>query len=257
MPLEAARLTLAADGTPVSASYGDIYHSSAGGPAQALHVFLAGNGLPARWQGRDGFTILETGFGLGLNFLATWRAWREAAQPCRQLHFISVEKHPLAVADLALAHAAWPELAELAAELRGLWPPLVAGAHRLEFESGRLILTLIFADAVEALPTLAAAVNAFYLDGFSPAKNPELWSPALCRSLARLAVPGATLASWSVAGSVRRALSAAQFAVEKRPGFAHKRQMLVGQYGVASLPPNAAANRSTNRSTLRAEDDGD
>jgi tRNA 5-methylaminomethyl-2-thiouridine biosynthesis bifunctional protein len=248
MPLEAARLTLADDGTPISEAYGDVYHSSAGGHAQARHVFLAGNGLPARWQRREDFTILETGFGLGLNFLATWRAWRDDPHHCRELHFISLEKHPPAVSDLALIHAAWPELADLAFELRRRWPPLVAGAHHLEFESGRLILTLIFADAVEALPTLAAAVDAFYLDGFSPARNPELWSTSLCRSLARLAVPGATLATWSVAGGVRRALSAAQFAVERRNGFAHKRQMLVGHYKRPSSPPRSR--------TFRAEDDG-
>ena len=91
-------------------------------------------------------------------------------------------------------------------------------------------LRLVFADAQEALPILDGAVDAFYLDGFSPAKNPDLWSPAVCRSLARLAAPGATLATWSVAGGVRRALSAAGFVVEKRPGFAGKRQMLVGHY---------------------------
>ena len=244
MPLEFARLTLAADGTPISAAYGDIYYSSAGGHAQALHVFLAGNGLPARWQGRERFTILETGFGLGLNFLATWRAWRDDPQRCQELHFISLEKHPLKAADLALAHAAWPELAALAAELRRRWPPLVAGTHQLEFDGGRLILTLILADGVEALPTLAAAVDAFYLDGFSPARNPELWSAALCRSLARLAVPGTTLATWSVAGSVRRALSAAQFVVVKRCGFAHKRQMLVGRYAPDFPTANAPAFRA-------------
>jgi len=240
MPLEPAHLTLTADGTPLCAAYGDIYHAAAGGHAQARHVFIAGNGLPARWRGRDGFTLLETGFGLGLNFLATWLAWRDDPLPCRTLHFISLEKHPLAESDLALAQAAWPELEPLAAELRGLWPALVAGTHRLEFEGGRLILTLIFADAVDVLPTLDARVDAFYLDGFSPAKNPELWSAALCRSLARLAVPGATLATWSVAGSVRRSLAAARFAVEKRRGFANKRQMLVGRYApdfpTANLP---------------------
>lgn len=245
MPLEAARLTLAADGPPISASYGDVYYSAAGGLAQAHHVFLAGNGLPSRWQGADSFTILETGFGLGLNFLATWQAWREDPQRSRTLHFIALEKHPLSAADLALAHAAWPELATLAAELRGRWPPLVGGAHRMDFADGRLILTLVFADAAEALPQLAAAVDAFYLDGFSPARNPELWSAPLCLSLARLAVPGATLATWSVAGSVRRALTAARFAVEKRAGFAHKRQMLVGRYiaaaeAVAASPFRAA-----------------
>jgi tRNA 5-methylaminomethyl-2-thiouridine biosynthesis bifunctional protein len=248
MPLESAHLTLAADGTPISETYGDVYYPSAGGHAQARHVFLAGNDLPARWRGRDSFTILETGFGLGLNFLATAQAWRDDPQPCRELHFISLEKHPFAAVDLALAHAAWPELAALAAQLRRLWPPLEPGNHRIEFArcaGGRLILTLIFADATDALPTLDAAVDAFYLDGFSPARNPELWSPALCRSLARLAVPGATLATWSVAGSVRRALTAAQFVVEKRAGFAHKRQMLVGRH-------EPIASHS---SALRAADD--
>ena len=105
-PLIPARLALAPDGTPVSELYGDVYHSAAGGHAQARHVFLAGNGLPARWQERDSFTILETGFGLGLNFLATWQAWRDDPQRCRTLRFISLEKHPFVAADLALAHAA-------------------------------------------------------------------------------------------------------------------------------------------------------
>ena len=229
-PLIPACLALAPDGTPVSELYGDVYHSAAGGHAQARHVFLAGNGLPARWQERDSFTILETGFGLGLNFLATWQAWRDDPRRCRTLRFISLEKHPFAAADLVLAHAAWPEFAELSGALRARWPMLVAGKHRIALEGGGVDLRLVFADAQEALPILDGAVDAFYLDGFSPAKNPDLWSPAVCRSLARLAAPGATLATWSVAGGVRRALSAAGFVVEKRPGFAGKRQMLVGHY---------------------------
>ena len=230
MPLEPARLTRAADGTPVSEIYGDIYHSAAGGHAQARHVFLAGNGLPARWQGRERFVILETGFGLGLNFLATWLAWRDDPQHCRELHFVSLEKHPFQTADLALAQAAWPEFALLAELLRQRWPALQPGVQHIEFEGGRLVLTLVFGDAVDTLPSLDTAVDAFYLDGFSPATNPELWSPALCRSLARVAVRGATLATWSVAGSVRQALTAARFDVKKRPGFAGKRQMLVALY---------------------------
>lgn len=230
MQLEPAQLTVDTNGTPVSERYGDIYYSAAGGHAQARHVFIDGNGLPERWQSKAYFVILETGFGFGLNFLATWLAWREDPQRCHELHFVSLEKHPFRVEDLACAHAAWPEFAPIAAELRRQWPPLVRGEHRLELEGGRLILSLVFGDAVETLPKLDASVDAFYLDGFSPAKNPELWSPALCRSLARLAAPGATLATWSVAGSVRQALVAAQFAVNKRRGFAGKRQMLVGRY---------------------------
>jgi tRNA 5-methylaminomethyl-2-thiouridine biosynthesis bifunctional protein len=228
-PLVPARLTLAPDGTPVSEFYGDVYHSAAGGHAQARHVFLAGNGLPARWQNREAFTLLETGFGLGVNFLATWLAWRNDPQRCRTLRFISLEKHPFAAADLAIAHAAWPEFAELSVLLRARWPMPVAGEHRIALDGGGVDLRLVFADAVDALPGLDAAVDAFYLDGFSPARNPDLWSPALCRELTRLAKPGATLATWSVAGGVRRALSEAGFAVEKRPGFAGKRQMLAGR----------------------------
>ena len=233
MPFNPARLTFAADGTPFSPDYDDVYHSAAGAHAQAKHVFLAGNGLPDRWAGCAQFVIVETGFGLGLNFLATWLAWRDDPQRCRTLHFISLEKHPLAAADLARVHVAWPELATLADELGRSWPALEAGAHELEFDGGRVRLTLHFGDAVTLLPTLAARADAFYLDGFSPAKNPELWSPALCSALARLAVSGATLATWSVAGSVRRALAAAGFEVTRRPGFAGKRQMLIGRFAPA------------------------
>lgn len=229
-PIEPAQLCFNVVGQLVSQAYDDVYHAAAGAHAQARHVFLAGNGLPERWRGRACCTILETGFGLGLNFLATWLAWQRDPQRCQALHFISLEKHPFHAADLALAQAAWPELAPLADALRHYWPPLDAGAHRLELDAGRVVLTLHFGDAVDILPSLDAAVDAFYLDGFSPAINPELWSPALCLELARLAVGGATLATWSVAGSLRRALVAAGFAVARRPGFAGKRQMLVGRY---------------------------
>ena len=234
MPLQPARLILDESGTPISETYGDIYHSAAGGHAQARHVFLAGNGLPARWRGRDSFTILETGFGLGINFMATWLAWKADPARCAPLHFISLEKHPFSAADLARAHAAWPEFQALAAELNAHWPALTAGTHRLELEGGQIVLTLVFGDAVETLRTLAAKADAFYLDGFSPALNPDLWSPALCQSLVRLANDGATLATWSVAGAVRRALSDAGFQVEKQAGFAGKRQMLVGRF----IPPD-------------------
>ena len=228
--IEPARLTFNTDGLPVSEVYGDVYHSAAGAHAQARHVFLAGNGLPERWHGRERFVVLETGFGLGLNFLATWLAWQEDERRCRTLHFISLEKHPLQVADLARAQAAWPQLAALADELRRQWPRHFVGTHELAFAGGQVRLTLAFGDARETLPTLAAPVDVFFLDGFSPARNPELWSPELFRSLAPLAVDGATLATWSVAGSVRRALAAAGFTLERRPGFANKRQMLVGRY---------------------------
>ena len=227
--IEPAHLNFALDGTPVSERYGDVYHSAAGGHEQARHVFLAGNGLPQRWRNQDSFSILETGFGLGLNFMATWLAWRNDAQRCHTLEFVSVEKHPFSSADLAIAHAAWPEFAGLSAALCDGWPPLVSGEHRIELDHGRCVLRLVFGDAMEQLPQLDLAVDAIYLDGFSPARNPELWSPEICRALARLAKQGTTLATWSVAGQVRQSLGSAGFALEKRPGFAGKRQMLVGR----------------------------
>ena len=230
-PIAPARLCFNDVGLPVSEAYADVYHSAAGAHAQARHVFLAGNGLPQRWQGRESLVILETGFGLGVNFLATWLAWREDPCRCQTLQFISLEKHPFDAADLALAQAAWPEFAPLAEELRQHWPALDAGCHDLAFEGGRVMLALHFGDAQDSLMQLDAAVDAFYLDGFSPAKNPDLWSPALCLALARLAKRSTTLATWSVAGSVRRALTVAGFTVLRRPGFAGKRQMLSGYYG--------------------------
>jgi len=227
--LEPARLEFATIGTPYSAAYDDVYHSAYGGPDQARYVFLGGNELPQRWQDKDRFVILETGFGLGLNFLATWQAWRDDPQRCRRLHFVSIEKHPFTAADLATAQQAWPEFAELAAELQSQWPMLTPGMHRLYLNGGQVILTLVFGDAASRMRTLDAAIDAFFLDGFSPAKNPELWSPYFCKGLTRLAAPGATLATWTVAGQVRAALTAAEFAVAKRPGFAGKRHMLVGR----------------------------
>jgi tRNA 5-methylaminomethyl-2-thiouridine biosynthesis bifunctional protein len=228
VPLIPAQLAFAADGTPFSEAYGDVYHSAEGGLAQARHVFLQGNGLPERWRRRRAFTILETGFGLGLSFLATWRAWREDPARCERLHFVSVEKHPFTASDLSFL---WEKNSELRAQSQALlarWPMLVPGMHRLEFESGNVVLTLFFGDVAEGLPQLQLAADAIYLDGFAPAKNPQMWAPPLLRHLGRLAAPGATLATWSVAGPVRAALEGAGFALEKSQGFGTKREMLRG-----------------------------
>src|SRR5437868_8252725 len=134
------------EGTPYSEAFGDVYHSAEGGPAQARHVFVAGNGLPERWRGRERFTILETGFGIGLNFLVTWQAWRRDPQRCRKLHFVSVEKHPFSLADLRALHRLYPELEDEAARLHSLWPALVTGGHRAELDDGKVVLTLFFSD---------------------------------------------------------------------------------------------------------------
>jgi tRNA 5-methylaminomethyl-2-thiouridine biosynthesis bifunctional protein len=236
-PLVPAEAAAAGDGTPYSRTYDDVYHSAHGGLAQARHVFLAGNDLPARWTGAGNFVICETGFGLGLNFLTTWQAWRESGVGGR-LHFVSVEKHPFHRDDLAQLLAPHTELASLSDELLRQWPPLTPGFHRLHFDHGKLTLTLLFGDATALLPQLLANVDAVYLDGFAPAKNPDLWSPTLLAAITRLCNCHATLATWSVAGELRRALERAGWQLERRPGFAAKREMLIGMRGhaVSSAP---------------------
>jgi tRNA 5-methylaminomethyl-2-thiouridine biosynthesis bifunctional protein len=229
-PIVPARLCHSEAGVPFSETYGDVYHTAAGALGQARHVFLGGNGLPERWRGRECFTILETGFGIGLNFLATWAAWAADAQACQRLHFVSLEKHPFRREDLAELQRGYPELAPLAAELLAQWPVLTPGIHRLHLAGGRLTLTLALGDAQDLLPQLRLAADAFYLDGFSPAKNPELWTPYIFRGLARCAAAGATLATWSVAASVREGLQAVGFVSHKTPGFGGKRDMLQGAY---------------------------
>lgn len=226
------------DGVPYSSVYGDVYHSADGGAGQARHVFLAGCGLPAAWAGRDHFVVLETGFGTGLNFLATWAAWRDDPSRCRRLHFVSVEKHPFSAADLARLHAQWPEFADLSAELGAAWPPAVPGFHRLALDGGRVQLTLMLGDAGDGLPNLDARVDACYLDGFAPDRNTELWQPWLFGELARLARPGASAATYTVAAQVRQGLTEAGFACHKREGYGRKRHCLAARFaGDSAAPP--------------------
>ncbi len=221
------------DGTPFSPAYDDIYHSAAGAFAQAEHVFLRGNGLPERWRTRRLFTVLETGFGIGRNFLATWKAWRADPSRCDRLAFVSIDKHPFNAADLRALHARLIDdtsTAELSEQLIQAWPMHTPGFHRLEFEGGRVTLTLAFGDAFELAPRLWLRADAFYLDGFSPAKNPDFWSPAIFKALARVAGEGATVATYTCAGHVRRGLAEAGFECTKTDGFAGKRTMLVGRF---------------------------
>ena len=232
------------DGVPYSEAFDDVYHSAAGGLEQARHVFVHGNNLPRRWAGRRRFIVLETGFGLGLNFLATWQAWRRDPRRCERLHYVAVEKHPFALEDVRTLHARYPEIQEEAAQLHAAWPTLVPGGQRAELEQGRVVLTLFFGD-VRLLRDLRLAADAIYLDGFAPAKNPEMWSPQTLRSVARLAARGATAATWSVAASVRAALEEVGFSVRKQAGFGSKREMLTALYegkGVeAKLPQQRKA----------------
>ncbi|MFX1673733.1 bifunctional tRNA (5-methylaminomethyl-2-thiouridine)(34)-methyltransferase MnmD/FAD-dependent 5-carboxymethylaminomethyl-2-thiouridine(34) oxidoreductase MnmC [Paraburkholderia sp. A2WS-5] len=237
-----ATLAFREDGKPYSPRFGDVYHSTFGAFEQAEYVFLRGNDLPGRWQGKRIFTVLETGFGMGVNFLATWAAWRDAPARCERLHFVSVEKHPFsrddlrAALDAIVAHAphaspvSGTSITRLARELVDAWPMLVPGTHRIDFEGGRVTLTLVFGDALDALPKMWLRADAIYLDGFAPAKNPELWSPAIFKALARVAGEEATFATWSSAGDVKRALEQNGFEYRKTAGFGTKWTMLVGRF---------------------------
>lgn len=233
-------LAFDAEGIAYSALYGDRYHPRQGGLEQAAHVFLGGNGLPGRWQGRDHFVILETGFGLGNNFLAAWNAWRADPRRCDRLHFISIEKHPLTAADLKRAHAT-SSLPELAAELVQTWPPPTPNLHRLAFDGNRVELLLALGDVTTWLPEIVASVDAFFLDGFAPDRNPAMWQPRVFKALGRLAAPGATVATWSAAGAVRAGLVAAGFEVRRAPGSGGKREITLAHYAPRFTPRRAPA----------------
>lgn len=241
-PVRPAHVDFSDASAPRSPDFGDVYHPRGGAFAQARHVFLAGNGLPQRWSRRAHFTILETGFGLGNNFLATWAAWRDDPQRCAHLWFLSLDKHPLTHADLqrAHAHSAEPTLAH---DLIAAWPPLTPDLHRLDFARGRVHLLLAFGDVADWLPRSVAQVDAFFLDGFAPAKNPEMWQPRVLQRLGRLAASDATVATWSAARAVRDALAAAEFEVARRAGFERKRDMLRGRHHPRHRAPLAAGHR--------------
>ncbi|WP_421230564.1 bifunctional tRNA (5-methylaminomethyl-2-thiouridine)(34)-methyltransferase MnmD/FAD-dependent 5-carboxymethylaminomethyl-2-thiouridine(34) oxidoreductase MnmC [Aeromonas jandaei] len=236
--LHHARLDWNEAGTPVSSEFGDVYFSNDNGLAETRYVFLQQNRLPARFlhHDRDTFVIGETGFGTGLNFLATMAAFLEQAPQTgngSRLHFISFEKYPLTQSDLRKALAAWPELSSLSQALIEQWPIPVSGCHRLIFAGGRIRLDLWLGDIKDMMPQLPhhaeGLVDAWYLDGFSPAKNPEMWTQALFDGLARLARPAATIATFTCAGFVRRGLIAAGFAMKKVKGHGSKREMLAGE----------------------------
>lgn len=223
-PIVPAHIVFGDDGVPQAPDFGDIYHPRVGALAQARHVFLAGNGLPARWAGRERFVVLETGFGLGNNFLAFWDAWQRDPQRCERLVFVSIERHPPRYADLERAHRASP-LPALAQALLAAWPVLTPNLHSLDFEGGRVRLLLALGDVAAWLPELQLLADAFCLDGFAPARNPAMWEQRLIKSLGRRAAPGATLATWSVAHAMRADLTSAGFVVELAQGIGGKREI--------------------------------
>jgi len=229
---------------PRSARYDDGYASAAGAAAETELVFLQAIGAPDVWRNRNTFSIGETGFGLGLNFLLTWAAWRETAPTAAQLHFVSVEGFPLTCDELGAAldpYLEVPGLRPLAQELVARYPVRHAGYHRLSLDDGRVKLTLLFGPVEDVLPTLSARMDAWYLDGFSPAKNPDMWSPAILRRIAERTRPGGAVATYTAAGAVRRGLTEAGFTMEKRPGFAGKRDRLVGVMADPPAPPTPSA----------------
>lgn len=250
--LQAAQWEGSEDGRIFAPGFGDVYATRSGAWGQARSVFIEGCDLPQRWQRGECVRLLETGFGLGVNFLATWAALDASPEvtadaadaagskvrPQARLDYVSIEKHPFTREDLraalALSIAAAPDvqvatLQRLADRLLAQWPPMIPGFHALELDE-HVTLTLVFDDIAEALPRIAGRFDAIYLDGFAPDRNPAMWSAPVLTQVAALAAPGARLSSWCVAGAVRRALADASFKVEKRPGFGGKRDCLSAQW---------------------------
>ncbi|MFN4024478.1 MAG: FAD-dependent 5-carboxymethylaminomethyl-2-thiouridine(34) oxidoreductase MnmC [Hyphomonas sp.] len=215
------------DGTPVAKAFGDVYFSAADGLAETRAVFLKGCGLPEAWRGRRQFTIAETGFGTGLNFLALWQLWRQhRPHPHARLSFISFEAFPLKADDAARAFSSWPELAPLTSQLLARWPGPVKGVRQLSFDADGIDLILHLGDIADTLPMSQFHADAWFLDGFSPAKNEDMWAGGIYPLVAARSRPGARVGTFTVAGDVRRGLAAAGFEVSKTEGHGRKRERL-------------------------------
>ncbi|MEO1252756.1 MAG: bifunctional tRNA (5-methylaminomethyl-2-thiouridine)(34)-methyltransferase MnmD/FAD-dependent 5-carboxymethylaminomethyl-2-thiouridine(34) oxidoreductase MnmC [Pseudomonadota bacterium] len=238
-------------GAPRSVFFDDIYFSG-DGPAETAHVFIDGNNLRQRFATAERFVIGELGFGSGLNFLVAWDLWRRLrVSPNARLHFLSFEKYPFSMADLERAHAAWPQFSELSARLRDALPPPQPGFHQFDLDESAS-LTLYYGDVREGLTQTNARADAWFLDGFSPAKNPEMWAREVMDEAARLSAPDATFATFTVAGAVRRTLEAAGFATEKRTGYGRKREMLSGRLTTAPTVKEPAPWFATHGKTVLA-----
>ncbi|MBU0912706.1 MAG: bifunctional tRNA (5-methylaminomethyl-2-thiouridine)(34)-methyltransferase MnmD/FAD-dependent 5-carboxymethylaminomethyl-2-thiouridine(34) oxidoreductase MnmC, partial [Gammaproteobacteria bacterium] len=221
-------------GTPVSDLFGDIYFSDNGGLDETDYVFLHKNQLPERWftHPRPFFHIAETGFGTGLNFLLTWlrfRQYKAQSTTCQRLYFSSFEKYPFSKADLTKALAAWPQLAELTTLLAQSYPVALPGPHRMTFDDGSVVLDLWLGDVNELLPQVPEQnkVDAWFLDGFAPSKNPDMWQQNLFNQMFRLSHSGTTASTFTCAGFVRRGLNDAGFSAKKTKGHGQKREMLI------------------------------
>lgn len=233
-------------GRPRSRVFDDVYFSDQSGLDETRYVFLEQNRLAERFaalpaHGR--LVIGETGFGTGLNFLCAWQLFEQHAVAGARLHFVSVEKYPLSPTDLQQALALWPELKPLADQLLKHYVAIHQGFQRIVLGNGRVTLTLLIGDALEQLPQLDAQIDAWFLDGFAPAKNPEMWSAELFAELARLAAPGSTISTFTSTGWVRRLINAAGFKMKRTPGIGHKWEILRGEFlgWPAETPAPAAA----------------
>lgn len=220
------------EGQPYASAFEDVYFSTDDGLAETQYVFLAQNELVARFQALNNqiFSIAETGFGTGLNFLSTWQLWDELAPAGSQLHFYSVEKYPLDLTDISKALSYWPTLNAYSQQLVTQYQQLSPGQHNLSFADGNVVLHLLIGDIADTLPLLSEQIDAWFLDGFAPAKNPDMWSSALFKKMAALASQQTTFATFTSAGVVRRGLLDAGFSVVKLPGFGKKREMLRGVF---------------------------
>ncbi len=213
---------------PRSRTYGDIYYSLEDGLEESRAVFLAGCGLPEAWAGRRRFTVAELGFGSGLNVAALLTLWRAQRPKDGHLSIFSLEAHPMSPASAGRALAAWPEISEARSALASQ-PPAMPGFHRLDLPHWGATLDLAIGDAAWALEQWSGAADSWFLDGFSPASNPAMWSDTVFDAIRARSAPGARVATFTVAGSVRRALAARGFVVEKKPGHGRKRERLAAQ----------------------------
>ena len=222
--------------TPASLRYGDIYFSAEDGLLESRHVFLNGIDAPFIWQDKDRFTLLENGFGTGLNFIMTCHSWLRTAPPGACMTYITTEKHPLNKDDMAQCLSFWPELAEEACELLRVYDPLGQGFHQRNLFEGRIKIIFLIGESAEMLPQLEAHVDAFYLDGFAPNRNPDMWTAEIFSDMARLARPSAPIATFTAAGFVRRGLEKKGFQMHKTAGYGQKRESLRGIY-LGKQPP--------------------
>ncbi|MEH6386541.1 MAG: bifunctional tRNA (5-methylaminomethyl-2-thiouridine)(34)-methyltransferase MnmD/FAD-dependent 5-carboxymethylaminomethyl-2-thiouridine(34) oxidoreductase MnmC [Pseudomonas profundi] len=235
-----ANLAWADDGQPFSVEFDDVYFSRESGLEETRHVFLQHNALPERWaqlSDTSRFCIAETGFGTGLNFLCAWQLWDSLAPAGARLHFVSTERFPLSLTDMQRALALWPELGFWSAQMLAQYSDLATGWQHFSLADGRVTLTLLVGDLLETLPQLEASVDAWFLDGFAPAKNPDMWQQPLYDQMARLSTSGATVATFTSVGAVRRGLQAAGFEMRKVKGFGRKREMLAGAFTGAPDQP--------------------